>query len=422
VAPALLLIVVINGIAFLVFPKVGVAVGADTGTDGYKEIAENIVAGKGFIFSEGMRSTFMLGYMKREPIYPLFLSMILRLTSSLSPATLCLFQTSLSLISCFLVNRIGTKIFDASIGRIASYVYALHPLSFWYSTRFASEVLTIPIVLWCLFLIENCLAQPTRTKAAQVGLWVGIATLTRSGCVILLPIVICFAFVQWRSKLYQFKSYVLIMIFCYAGIHSLWLVRNYSIAGEIVPFTTMAGAQFFVGNELVEHFDVKRLVARGEPERTVGALYDSVQDELAVRVPQASLPRLEAQTDRQLIRMARSVVIDRPLFIVRKCLSGAYYIWFVSDTAAKSWGWLIIQLPLLAFAVIGIWRGRYLNSSKRFLLCVVVLYVAPYTLLNAYARYSMPIIPIVILFGSCGLLSAIEWSGWPNRVQDPRTT
>src|SRR5712691_6437932 len=110
----LLLIVAINITWFFLFPKVGPIVGAETGTDGYKEIAANLVRGHGFIFSPGMRSTIEFGYMKREPIYPLLLSLALRLTGTLSPAVLCLFQTSLSLISCSLIYCLGEKIFGAS--------------------------------------------------------------------------------------------------------------------------------------------------------------------------------------------------------------------------------------------------------------------------------------------------------------------
>src|SRR5262249_25636983 len=165
-APAtpFLLIVAINLAWFFLFPKVGVLAGAETGSDGYKEIAENLVKGHGFIFSAGMRSTMMLGYMKREPIYPLFLSVILRLTGTLKPTVLCVFQTSLSLISCYLIYRLGEKTFGVSTGRLASFIYALHPISFWYSTRFASEVAAVPVMLLCLLMIYRFFDQPSRIK------------------------------------------------------------------------------------------------------------------------------------------------------------------------------------------------------------------------------------------------------------------
>jgi 4-amino-4-deoxy-L-arabinose transferase-like glycosyltransferase len=404
----LLLIVAINIASFFLFPKVGVIVGAETGTDGYKEIAENLVRGHGFIFSQGMHSTMMLGYMKREPIYPLFLAGILLLTGTLSPVVLCLFQTSLALISCCLVYCLGKKIFGASTGRLASFIYALHPISFWYSTRFASETIAVPAMLLCLLLIEKFFVEPTRIKAVQVGLSVGIAILTKSACVTLLPVILCFALLKWRTKLYQLLSYIFITVFFYASVHSLWLVRNYAISGEIVPFTTMSGATFFLGNKVIERFDVKKQTARNEPENAAEALYLSVQDEIAAKVPHISLPRLEAQTDKQLIAMARQLVLEKPWFVVHKLLAGMYFIWFLSDTTAKSWGWMLFQIPLVALAVLGLCRQRQWDFSQRFLLCVVVAYIVPYTLLSSFARYSMPIIPIIILFSGYALVSLLQ--------------
>ena len=404
----LLLIVAINVAWFFLFVQVGPIVGAETGTDGYKEIAENLVRGYGFIFSQGMRSTMLLGYMKREPIYPLFLSAILYLTGTLSPVVLGLFQTCLSLISCYLIYCLGKKTFGATTGILASFIYALHPLSFWYSTRFASEMVAVPIMLLCLLLIEIFFAEPTRVKAVYMGLSIGIATLTKSACVTLLPIVLCFVLLKWRTKFHQLLYYVFIITFFYASIHSLWIIRNYSISGEIVPFTTMSGVVFFHGNRIVEQFDVKKQTAGYGPDKAANALYRSVQDEIAARVPHISLPRLEAQTDKQLVAMAYQLVLEKPLFVVRKLLAGMYFIWFLSDTTAKSWGWMMFQMPLVVLAAMGLCRQRYWDSSRHFLLCVVVAYIVPHTLLSPLTRYSMPIIPIAILFSSYALVSFLQ--------------
>src|SRR5712691_12538350 len=100
--------------------------------------------------------------------------------------------------------------------------------------------------------------------------------------------------------------------------------------------------------------------------------------------------------------------IGHPFFVVRKFLSGMCFIWFLSSTSAKSWGWMMFQMPLVALAVMGLCRQRQWDFRQRFLLCVVLAYIVPYTLLLALARYSMPIIPIVILFSSYGLVSFLK--------------
>jgi len=101
---------------------------------------------------------------------------------------------------------------------------------------------------------------------------------------------------------------------------------------------------------------------------------------------------------------ARQLILEKPLFVVRKFLYGIYFIWFLSSSTAKSWGWMAFQMPLVALALIGFYRHGDWNSNKQLLISVVVAYIVPYTLLSAYARYGLPIMPIVILFASDGLI------------------
>jgi 4-amino-4-deoxy-L-arabinose transferase-like glycosyltransferase len=418
-AAPLLLVALVNVAGFFLFPRVADIVGAELGTDGYKEIAENLLRGHGFVFSQGMRSIIELGYMKREPVYPLFLALILLLTGTLSPLALCFFQTCLSLASCYLVYRLGENIFGDSTGRAASFIYAVHPVSFWYSTQFASEVVTVPAVLGSLLAAAKLFEEPSRLKAAQVGLSIGIAVLARSACVALLPVVLVFAWLRWRTRPYPRLSYMAILICCYATVHSLWIARNYAVSQEFVPFTTNSGGIFFYGNEIVKRFDMKTQLAE-ETEAAVAAqsLYRSVHDDISARLPEISLARLEAKTDKQLASMARRFVLEEPLFVLRKASFGLYSIWVLSSTTAKTAGWIVFQVPLLVLALAGVWRHDWWNSNQCYLCCVVIAYIVPYTLLLALARYSMPITPIVILFASYGLVGLY---GRRSSVSIPRS-
>jgi 4-amino-4-deoxy-L-arabinose transferase-like glycosyltransferase len=406
----LILIVAINTTSFLLYARVNGAVGADTGTDGYKEIAENVVQGHGLVFSPGMPSTMMLGYMKREPIYPLWLSGILAVTGTLTPGVLCLFQTSLCMISCCLLYRLGAKIFDVRTGGPASYIYALHPISFWYSTRFASEIVAVPVLLLCLLIIDRFFTESTRLRALQAGLLLGVAALTKSAYVVLLPLVLLFAAYRSRRKLQQFLPCALIVVLSFASIQSVWLWRNYTISGEIVPFTTMNGVTFFLGNRIVEQFDAKRLTAGTEADEWAQALYQSVQADIAAKQPDMSLPRLEAETDKQLRAMAVQLVLTKPLLVVRKVLAGMVFIWFLSDTTAKSLGWAAFQVPLLTLAIIGIYRQRQWSLSTQFLLSFVMVFLLAYAVVSPIARYATPVVPVVMLFASYGLISLLKSS------------
>src|SRR5262245_30028010 len=158
------------------------------------------------------------------------------------------------------------------------FLYAFHPVSFWYSTRFASETITIPAMLFSTLLAERFFEMPNGLTAAQLGLAVGLSALTISACVILLPVILIFAFYKWRKNVRLFIPYLCIVMVSYTTVQSLWLVRNYALSGEIVPFTTNSGVMFFIGNETVKQFDVKRNTVGNGPDETGLALYRASQD------------------------------------------------------------------------------------------------------------------------------------------------
>jgi 4-amino-4-deoxy-L-arabinose transferase-like glycosyltransferase len=349
----------------------------------------------------------MYGSMKREPLYPLWLSGILAMTGSLSPAMLCLFQTPLCVLSCWLLYRLGARMFDVRTGKLASYMYALHPVSFWYTTRFASEIVAVPVILLCLLSIERFLTEFTRRRALWAGWSLGIAALTKSASVVLLPLVLLFTIFRSRQKI-RSSICAAILICSFSSIHSLWLLRNYAISGEIVPFTTMNGVIFFVGNRIVEAFDPRKQTAGNEPERWADALYQSVEADIATKRPGISLPRLEAETDKQLRAMARHFVLTNPWFIVRKAFSGLLFIWFLSDSTAKSWGWGAFQFPLLALATIGVYRRRSWTPSMQLCLIFAIVFVLAYAIVSPYARYALTIAPIAMLFASDVLVTFLK--------------
>src|SRR5437667_4976349 len=72
-------------ISLWVFPAVSGPVGLENFGDGWAQIGENIVKGYGFVYDPTMASTFMTGHLKREPVYSLFLALILALFDKLDP-------------------------------------------------------------------------------------------------------------------------------------------------------------------------------------------------------------------------------------------------------------------------------------------------------------------------------------------------
>src|SRR5215475_5088605 len=79
-----------NGVVIsrVILPAVSGPAEVVTGySDGWAEVAENLVQGNGFVFNPELATyaTYQTGHIKREPAYPLFLAFILAVFGKLDP-------------------------------------------------------------------------------------------------------------------------------------------------------------------------------------------------------------------------------------------------------------------------------------------------------------------------------------------------
>ena len=140
---AAVVLTLINGlvISLVVIPAVSGPVGLVTGySDGWAEVAENVVRGNGFVFNPELASTFQTGHIKREPSYPLFLAFILAVFGKLDPYMM-LFQILINSLTCFVLYFIVNKTFNRRIALLACFLYAFYPFASWYVSRIAYETL-----------------------------------------------------------------------------------------------------------------------------------------------------------------------------------------------------------------------------------------------------------------------------------------
>src|SRR3954466_266444 len=133
----------LNGllISLWVFPRVAGPVGlATTPTDGWTEIAANIINGNGFVYDAERAASATTGHLTREPIYALFLASILALFGHFDPYVM-LFQALLNALTCLVLYFIVVKVFNRKTALIACFLYALYPFAAWYVSRIAYETL-----------------------------------------------------------------------------------------------------------------------------------------------------------------------------------------------------------------------------------------------------------------------------------------
>ena len=175
-------LVAILALGFLV--RVGVGIGfshvleTNKGQSIYFNLAENLAAGNGFASSKHgiVRPAAML-----LPLYPFFLAVQIRLFGSQHLLPFVFSQSIVSVLTLWVVYRIGRRLFGVTAALAGSALLALHPLLIWFQVlRFYETVLTVFLAsCTVLALLRVRDSEATLWRAALAGLFVGLYTLTR---------------------------------------------------------------------------------------------------------------------------------------------------------------------------------------------------------------------------------------------------
>jgi 4-amino-4-deoxy-L-arabinose transferase-like glycosyltransferase len=191
----------------------------------------------------GSRPVFYLG-----PLYPYSLALVY---SVFGPSTLaaCVVQTVLSALSAGLVYHLGRRLFNPATGLIAGLCAAFYGMFIFYSSLILGATLIIFLDLLMLVLLVSGLHRPAWWKWALAGLCFGLVACARGnvvlfGPVAILAIMVGFGFRCWKKWL---SGSLWLTLAFFAAISPMTL-HNWFVGDDLVPLTSNAGANFFIGN------------------------------------------------------------------------------------------------------------------------------------------------------------------------------
>jgi 4-amino-4-deoxy-L-arabinose transferase-like glycosyltransferase len=206
--------------------------------------ANDIAAGNGF--DEPYRLRFdhvLLPSAGHPPLYPLLLSAVSALggTGTLAHRAAGL---PLGALTIGLVGLLGRRAGGERTGLVAAGLCALYPLTIATDGALMSETLFGPLVVLVLLAAWRLLDRPGLTVAAGAGALLGLAALTRSEALLLLPLLLWPAALRggpggWRRA-------GVAALAC-AVVLAPWAIRNAAAFGRFVPIsnndaTVVAGA------------------------------------------------------------------------------------------------------------------------------------------------------------------------------------
>jgi 4-amino-4-deoxy-L-arabinose transferase-like glycosyltransferase len=267
-----------------------------------------------------------------------------------------------------------------------------------------------------LLIVRFQKSQSSR-PALGAGLFLGMAALVNQ-IVILLPLVLLpFIVATAAHKARALALFALTPLVMLAVILP-WTVRNYQVAGTIIPVHSGGITQFLKGSLEFENYhraplrlmELERM-GREEMAKLLG-LDVAAFDERTPGVDEALLP------------FALAYVREHPERLVAKLAAQAPRFWYLSESPLKSRFLAVVQGVSLLLALVGTLAGlRRRNWSVLTLLLVIVYFNLVYAITHAQARYSTPLAPLVCVLAAAGLSLILTMSTRyrrPPSASEPR--
>jgi hypothetical protein len=402
---ALVLFVVIPESTKVLGPRFGIGF-----ADDYDRLANTLASGQGYRFGPELPPTLM-----REPGYPLFLAGVFSLFGySLEAARFA--NLVLAGAAALLVMRLTLV---AGLGRgastLAAAIFLLHPGTLIAAARGGFEIFFVFLLLLFLLALSRATQAGTLKHYVLAGLLLGLAALTRN-TVLLFPVVALGYFLLTARNAAERLGYCVrfaALLAIVAVVMSPWAARNYRVAGEFVPSSTVQGVAAQTGLHIckglsfdrgLQELDTEAAAERNNLAKRLGYAFDggyyqyfhTTRDEIAF--------------NRYLLSEVMGEYRSQPLLWTKCAAQNLFNFWFAGKTWQVTATNMAIQVPFLILAVFGahwLWRRGHWRGIALPALFTLYLY-ALHVPIHAQARYSVPLVPLLAIFASAGVAGLLR--------------
>jgi len=357
---------------------------------------------------DGVRTTAF------EPAYPVFLA-IARSLAGHRVLLVQIIQCAVAACGAIFLYRLAAHLTGTRrVGTIAAVLYAGYPLLVRHSPDATDAALMTTLLI--AFAAEFVTAT-TPLRAARAGIWLGLAVLTRTMALPLVPLAA--AIQAWngaRRPAAALSLSALLVIAPYA-------VRNYTLNGSMLP--TRSGLNLFISNS---PYTASIFPGYG-PDILLEYAWSVLES--SQRPPEPESPALERTRDAEWTALALQEMKRHPLrtaglkarnvlyfFSPRlvpyheptgttRILLGENGRFTVENSPPRRTShqvlYAVSYTPVLALAIAGVWLRRRDLRRDAILWCVVVTFVAAHALYFPTTRYRVPVEFVLLFYGSVAL-------------------
>ncbi len=437
--------------AFVIYPRQGM-IEANLDVNGYGGLARYIFRGEGF--SQGSGPT-----LRRAPLYPYFVALLLRLFQHNPDPNLPerLFYRPVLVAQCLLVGcnclavwTLGRKLFSPRVGLLAGALCVVSPMVMRYVGSVEVETLMSLLITLMALTGYNLYQRPTPRNCILFALTCALATLTKS-VTLLYPLVflavMAYMVTRESSRKAQvqnssekglsppqqlsFRTSTLLVMVVYALCLLPWAVRNYRVSsGRFININSNGPAEFLRGyyNVQPKFYLLRQDFGGSDPTRlsweqeASGYEADLIKphglDYAAMErsgTPDPAIPALtyvDYELRKEAIESAemKRGLTQQPGRFVRKFIIQLATFWYIVETRTKSLLVGAIALVTLSFALFGWLRARAAHPGVFVIVCTILYFNIIYAVFLSFARYSMPLYPILLILTAYGIREL--WHIW----------
>lgn len=330
------------------------------------------------------------------PLYPYFIAVPYDLFGTLTAVKWA--QALLGTLLVPAVGRIGARLFGAPAGLAAAALVAFYPDLVWFSAHFWSETLFMVLLWWSLErLLAADAAGSLRVTIAAALLW-GLSILTRETLLYATPLAGLWLALRAPAPRGARRGAVFVLVSLLTV--APWTYRNWLAFHAFVPVSTAGGLNLFQGNARLSRQQVYDLVdavpGRVEQyhyaqamgiaaivERAPGWIFEKLREEL---------PNFLEADSLALIHVKRGAY--GPVSPGTALLAAA-----------------VVLLPYLASLALALPALAALQADRArgLLILLLAYYVGIHVATHGFARYRLPVMPVVFL------LAGVWLAAWRSR-------
>ena len=391
--------------SFLIYPKIEKGIDLNFDGEGYQKIALNILSGKGFYFSEGddpVLSSHGRPTLLRPPLYPYFISCVYYIFG-FKPQIIVVCHVIINSLMIYFVYRIAKEVFNEKTAILSSFICAFYLPFIWFLPRLYNENIFNFLLACSMFYVVLVFCNLSLINSIILGILIGLASLCK-GQMILFPFVLLPGLIyRYRGEKTKFCKHYAIILLTFLLSLSPWVIRNYIVSEKFVPTQFGGAIHFMRGNESAKinlgFFHQNHGIAMKKAFEKEGQIIEKFESLNKRKIT-------EVELDEIFNKIAFNYIKENPIEFLEKIRIGCLHFWYLGESKIKSMGMALLQFPVLMLALLGF----YLALKKR-IKCIFPLYsvILYFTLVHAailpISRYSIPIMPYIIMFASFGIIT-----------------